>query len=145
MNYDPDTLPYAPGYISKRLQSAQTRILKMLLHKKRTDSASAIYRNLQILNLKQLHELFVLIFVYKQQHNLLPAIYNEYYVRVKATTDRITRQSENILIEKYRTNQGQKTIKFVGGKLWNILPNDIKESSSVNTFKLKCKGYILNK
>ena len=57
---------------------------------------------------------------------------------------RSTRQSDKIFLHQYRTNQGQKTVKYVGGKLWNSLPSDIKLAPNVEIFKSRCKNYLLH-
>ena len=43
-----------------------------------------------------------------------------------------------------KTNMGQKAISFVGPSLWNSLPELIKKTDNVNTFKHNVKNYCLN-
>ena len=42
------------------------------------------------------------------------------------------------------TNMGQKAISFVGPSLWNSLPELIKKTDNLNTFKHNVKNYYLN-
>ena len=37
---------------------------------------------------------------------------------------------------------GQRSITYQGMKLWNTLPNEIKESQSAEVFKQKVKNYL---
>ena len=39
-------------------------------------------------------------------------------------------------------NFGQRSITYQGMKLWNTLPNEIKEAQSVEVFKQKVKDYL---
>ena len=132
-----------PTYLLNKLQATQTRILKILLHLKRRDSASAMFRKHEILNCKQIYELYLSMFVYKQQNNLLPLVFKDFFLCNIQKGRRLTRQSNDIYIDRYRTTQGQKTIKFKGGKLWNGLPDYLKTCPSLNIFKSQCKKYIL--
>ena len=43
-----------------------------------------------------------------------------------------------------KTNMGQKAISFVGPSLWNSLPELIKKTDNVITFKHNVKNYCLN-
>ena len=43
-----------------------------------------------------------------------------------------------------KTNMGQKAISFVGPSLWNNLPELIKKTDNLNTFKHSVKNYCLN-
>ena len=46
-------------------------------------------------------------------------------------------KSENIRIVTY----GIETATFVGSRIWTNMPNEIKESTSLNEFKLKIKTW----
>ena len=43
------------------------------------------------------------------------------------------------MLEKY----GKRMVKFTGAHLWNELPSDIQDSSSLNSFKEKVKKLYL--
>ena len=43
-----------------------------------------------------------------------------------------------------KSNMGQKAISFVGPSLWNNLPEFIKKTDNLNTFKHNVKNYCLN-
>ena len=58
---------------------------------------------------------------------------------------RTTRNSENrFLVPLRRTNVGQNSLSYLGPKLWNNLPNDLKLSKNRNTFKHKLKSAYFN-
>ena len=50
-----------------------------------------------------------------------------------------------ISINKYKTAQCQKTIKYIGGKLWYEIPEAIKLLPCLSLFKSNCKQFIVNK
>ena len=94
---------------------------------------------------QKIYQLYTSLFVYKQQNWLLPVTFNEFYVRNSSKVQRCTRQSNDIYINKYKTAQGQKTIKYIGGKLWNEIPEAIKLLPCLSLFKSNCKQFIVNK
>ena len=55
-----------------------------------------------------------------------------------------TRQAYSRLIQPLRkTNMGLNSISYLGPSLWNKLPENMKKSSSLNTFKHKFKEFYL--
>ena len=55
-----------------------------------------------------------------------------------------TRQADNLIIPNTRTNTGSKLLAVRGPKCWNSLPNSIRNSCSITSFKTKMKGYVKN-
>jgi hypothetical protein len=132
-----------PTYLNK-LQIAQNRIIKILFKKKFRDSSSDLLKDKRIMNCKCVNEYFILLFVYKQQNGLLPAIFDEYYHTTSQFHDHYTRQHEDLKTDFFRTDTGQNTLFYKGAILWNSLPKEIKTSTSLSIFKRTCKDYILN-
>ena len=55
-----------------------------------------------------------------------------------------TRNSHLKLKQPFRkTNLGQGGLSFIGPSAWNKLPNNIKDTKSVNTFKHNIKTFYL--
>ena len=55
-----------------------------------------------------------------------------------------TRQAYSRLIQPlHKTNLGLDSISYLGPSLWNKLPENIKHSSSLITYKHKVKEYFL--
>jgi len=66
--------------------------------------------------------------------NISPAYTSEIYHPTEQMQK--SRSSKHSLHLPYRTsNQGQRGLSFMGPKIWNKLPSDIKTAGSVNTFK----------
>ena len=43
-----------------------------------------------------------------------------------------------------KTNCGQKTLSYIGSSLWNNLPETIKKTNNLSTFKHSVKSFYLN-
>jgi len=56
-----------------------------------------------------------------------------------------TRNSSNIIMPSLKNSSSQQLIKFSDPKLWNRIPNDIKNSKSINllVFRKKMKHYVI--
>ena len=53
--------------------------------------------------------------------------------------DRITRNSNNLNIPKYRTSAGQRTFRYRATKIWNVLEETLKFITDLNHFKNSLK------
>ncbi len=73
-----------------------------------------------------------------------------YMSRVFAISEKTkinTRSQTGInLIQPYRSKQiGQKAMSYIGPKVWNCLPENIKSAANVNVFKHKIKEFYFEK
>ena len=106
-----------------------------------------LYKETNMLQVKQISELLTLNFVYKQRNKMLPAVFDNYYTAHKEikTTNITTRQNEKLYIKsKSKTENTKFNIKISGVITWNKLPQKLK-NSKWSTFKRNCKKYLLNK
>ena len=94
----------------------------------KSNSVSVHQRNLQLL----------LTEIYKTVNNLNPSFMADVFVTKDVPYN--LRGSNNLALPKARTNlYGLDTIRFVGQKLWQTLPREIKESQSLEIFKRNIK------
>ena len=90
-------------------------------------------RNLQLL----------LIEIYKTVNNLNPSFMAEVFITNVVPYN--LRGSTNLVLPKARTNlYGIDTVRFVGQKLWQSVPKEIKESQSLDIFKRNIKAILLD-
>ena len=54
------------------------------------------------------------------------------------------RSTKMLLLPRKNTSNGQKGLSYLGPKYWNILPSEIKLSSSTNAFKHAIKSEFYN-
>ena len=54
------------------------------------------------------------------------------------------RNADELYVPYARLDIRKFTIKISGAKLWNVLPNYIKESSSVDVFKQNLRNYLID-
>ena len=104
------------------------------------------YLNQRILKVQDLYNLEVVKFMHVHSQGLLPICFTSFFVETRHLHGYHTRHSylRNYNITHFKTNKGQKSIQFLGPKLWNDVPNDMRNLSKVN-FKIKMKNLILSR
>ena len=110
------------------MQSRNSSFDKLL---KLDKSVSIHYRNLQ----------YLLTEIYKVKMVLSPPIMND-ILTLDENASYNLRSSVTVTRRNIRTNKfGFETISTIGAVLWQNLPNDIKNSDSLNIFKHRIKQW----
>ena len=101
-----------------------------------------LFQKLKILNIYKLHYLSVSTFVYDLLHGNFPHSLTEYCQVVDH--EHFTRGKEHgqLHLQKCKTTQGQFSISFIGVKLWNCIPYDVKEKISRRAFRKGLINYL---
>ena len=85
--------------------------------------------------------------MYKFIHKQLPAQFDNYFNSAMAINKRSTRASQKknqLYIPRFRTNRLQRSIKYRGVKVWNDIPNKIKNNGNLSTFKKIHKKHLVS-
>ena len=125
-----------------RLYLTQKKAIKTALNLSPRTSTELIFRRTKFLTVAELYQLYVLLFVFKFKNSLLPACFDNYFTL--AAHSHQTRNSTNFRLPLFTTNYCQQSILFQGSKLWATLPDDIKASLSIPTFKRSVKTYLMD-
>jgi len=83
-------------------------------------------------------------FMFEFDKNKLPNFLNDYFCKTSQVHARFTPSAEKQLLylPRYRTNCLQRSIKFRGVKIWNYLPNFLK-NTPYHKFRYLYKKHIL--
>ena len=95
------------------------------------NSISIYYRNFQVLEME----------MFKIQGGLSPEILRETFVS-KTSSYSFCR---NDIFEKRQVHSvyhGNKSIQFLGPKIWDLVPVELKHSESLDSFKIKMKNWV---
>lgn len=114
-----------------KLKTVQNSLLKIILNKVRLYPTVQLYKNAKVLNVAGLFSKNICLFVYK-------------YKLVTFTDHQYNLRRKNVHIPRMNTNRGQKSISFMGVKLFQSLPIDIKEETNPIIFKIKLKIWLMN-
>ena len=124
----------------KILQKKQVRILTQSEYYAHT---SLLFKELKLLKLDDIYSLHTHILMYKclildRYPSMRDSIIN---VQMNHRYD--TRSNE-LRLPFCRTNKSKQRVLYQGIKNWNSLPQELKESLSLNSLKRNCKSYFIN-
>ena len=117
---------------SDNLQRLQNRAARIIM---RRDSSSEALNNLGWSDLKTIRGRNKCILVYKCLHDLVPKYLSEYFIRNSSIHLYNTRRKNDIHLPKPKLSLGKCTFRYSGTLLFNSLPQKIKTSTSLPSFK----------
>ena len=130
----------------KRLFVLQKKAIRIICHANPRSQSEPLFKELKLLNVWQINEFLNGQFMYKCYHNLLPSVFDTYFIRTRDIHKYGTRQATAYFdIPKVKTEYRKSSIQFRGPFIWNkIIKNKISPNISIHTFKSKLKHLILN-
>ena len=99
---------------------------------KKDGTVTIHHRNIQKLGIE----------IYKVKNKLSPIMMHEIFPDRNYNGPHIRSQTDFELPHVNSVNKGQETLRFIGPKIWDIIPDRIKESSSLTIFKNKIKTWV---
>ena len=85
--------------------------------------------------------------MHKHTRKKLPTSLSTFFAPVKAIHTRSTRLASselNLYLPRYKSQKLQKSFKYQGVKIWNSVPQDLKQLP-FNPFKTKYKKHLFSK
>ena len=128
------------GYLNK-LIVLNNKLLRILQNAPRNTPVPDLYTNFNTLTIPDLHIFQILVLIHKFFYHKqnLPVIFTSYFMENFLLHKHDTRNSDNLHLARCKTSYGLKTVKYKGSSYWNQLPNDLKLTTSLNSFKSKLK------
>ena len=108
------------------------------------DHVTPIFDELTWLKIKDKITFDICVFTYKICNHLLPE-WLFVFPTVSERMTRDTRQANDLFIPRTRTDLGAKAISVIGPSIWNKIPDNVKRSPLLPSFKKKLKEYLLQK
>jgi hypothetical protein len=126
----------------KKIQTQQNRALKILHTKDFYTPTKLLHKDLNVLLVKDIYNLSVLQFVYKQRCDLLPSIFNNFFTQNTSIHSHNTRQSKGLYANHPKNKYGLNRIKYQGPILWNSIPEKTRNLSLTTFVKKVKKSFI---
>ena len=73
----------------------------------------------------------------------MTSLFNEVFMKVLESSSSLTNSYQKLQQSSDKTSTGQNTLPFIGPALWNTVPEEIKRTTNLNTFKHNLKKYCL--
>lgn len=124
----------------KRLQVFQNKAMRIILKCNRQSKEKEMLNSLKWLGVKDSICVDVLKFMFKIKNNLLPKYLDECFISNESNYYR-TRSFGDFKIPRVKRSSTQNSLIYNGAKLFNELPNEIKNEKNFNVFKRKLIVY----
>ena len=126
----------------QELQRICNKFIRLVFNLKRHDSVKMIMKQNGLLNIKQIYQVELAIFMYKTVKKSHPIALQNLF---QSKPSRISTRSNSLYISPaYRLTVCQQSIKFSGPKIWSNLPSAIKNCKNLKSFSNKVKEHVLN-
>ena len=115
-----------------RLDGAQRRAAKIVLKTKDSDAEN----NLKWLPLSMRRDMHTINLTFKCLKGSPPMFFKDYFKAFR-TIHNTRGSGKNLMLPKVRTGTARKPFYFNGSKLFNDIPNEMKDLNSVMIFKTR--------
>ena len=124
-----------------KLCKLNNKILRILLSKKLRTPVPELYSSMHTFPIPFLHEINILKFIHKCLYNkhLVPEIFHEYYTESCTLHSHFTRRRNDLFLSSINSTFGFRNSMFHGSSLWNKLPNNLKNITSIPLFNKELK------
>ena len=129
-----------------KLQSIQSKAIRILAKASWHEHASPLYVQLNILTLNKLISYALAKFIHKYYLKCLSSSFNNYFTlisNIHSCNTRNTTKSNQYFIPRSPTSLLLRTIKFKSAKLWNDIPITLRKLSH-KQFLVQYKDLLLN-
>jgi hypothetical protein len=128
-----------------RIVLLQKRAIRILNKSEFHAHTNPLFKKLNILKFEYIRLLQLGQFMYCHKNSLLPKSFNSMFVLNNQVHTYVTRHSKAFHVPLCRTNIKQFCVRFQGPKLFNSLPLELVNSTSLISFKRKLKGFFFFK
>ena len=123
----------------------QKKALRICTHSHYIAHTDPIFYNLKTLKIDDIHTFQTAIFMYKFSTNTIPMPFRNIFVYNKDIHSYPTRHSSDLHLTNPKIILAHKSIRHHGPDVWNDLPDNIKLSASLYSFKALLKKHLISK
>ena len=125
------------------LQKMVNFAARVIYRKNKSEHVSPLLKNLNWLSVHKKLDMDACIFMYKMVRGLIPDNLCALFKYVHEVSERPTRQSGNVYEPAGRTVAGRMSLTYRGPRLYNNLPQILKEAPSLASFKTRLRTWLL--
>ena len=121
-----------------RLVKLQKRAVRIISNSSYLCHTKPLFEKFNMLNVNQLFNKELGIFMYKYYKGLLPCSFNNMFIDMKTIHNYNTRGKDNYRHDVHRLT----SVLSLGPRLWNSLPKELKHATSISMFKNGLVRYL---
>ena len=144
LNYGIECWHAAPNFAKNKLQVLQKKALRAIFNLPYNSHTNDIFKENGLLKITDIYRMNLLCHLYKIRN--MPANYDaSLHPRLMSTIHSYsTRNSNNLEIPRYNKATSQSSFLFQSAKEWNLIPEYIRNSSSLASFKSNLRRFYCN-
>ena len=123
--------------------SLQKRVIRIISKSTFDSHPGPIFKELKLLKLFDIRQLELGKLMFSVNYSLLPPKFNNYFSLNKQVHSYATRYANDFHLPFCRTNLRKFSVSFQGPPYYSSLENDIKETNSLYSFKVKLKKKVM--
>ena len=124
------------------LIKTQKRAIRIIAGAKRLEHSRPLFKELKLLNLRELYIYCVQLFMFKYHRDLLPPVFENIFTKNESVHQHYTRQHDLLHVPISRSTTVSKTIRINGVKIYNYLFDKIPTEVTYDHYKRNLKIYI---
>ena len=134
------------GSYKQRLRALQNRAIRIITNARYTDSSIPLYFKLSILKLDDFFNYECAKLMHLSKNGRLPLHLNQQlnFKNVSTVHSHCTRQPNAIHIPRFSAAKCQRSFKYMGTKIWNNIPQELKDYL-YSKFKITYKKQLIQK
>ncbi|XP_077977043.1 uncharacterized protein LOC144432651 [Glandiceps talaboti] len=130
-------------YLFDRLQRVQNNAARVVKGLRKYDSISKTLIELHWLPVKARVDFKVILTVFKALNNAAPVYIRDMFVRPDKPRYNLRKNSvRNLVIPRSYNKINDRALAIAGPRLWNSIPDDLKDLSELEHFKRKLKTHL---
>ena len=123
-----------------RMQVIQNKLLKLVLEMDRMTPTNSLHVNLHLLKVSDIFKVNTIVFVNNSLLKLCPRNFNDYFTTYM---NNYNLRNTGLRVPYARTVIGSQSVKVQGARLWNDLPDFIKQLRYQKNFKKHIVKYFI--
>lgn len=134
-----------PEKLVHKMQLVQNNAARLVMRRRRTEHVTPLLQELHWLPIKQRIQYKINLMTFKALHGFAPTYITE-LLDVYRPTRALRSSSRGLLVEKRSTKKrtGDRAFSVCAPRLWNQLPTDIVNCSTLSSFKSRLKTHLFN-
>ena len=133
-------------YQLDRILRLQKRAARIILDMPPDTPSMPLFEKLGWLTVHERLEFNKAVLLYKSTHDLTPSYISDLFEFHSSQNYNVRSASNNnMLIKRHNSKIFEKSLQYEGPRLWNSLPQPIRNSQSLPTFKTAMSNFIISK
>ena len=128
-----------------QLEILQNKAIRIITQSKYNDSASPLYKSLNIPKIQDIHHIQIIKFMYRIKNNTQPqALSNQFLPNTLVHTHQ-TRHRNDFHIHRPPTKQATRNLLHQAPIHWASLPQSLKTANTLKSLNYKLKKFYTSK